>query len=65
MKRAEVLIVEDLKGERKMDDKKMAEVLEKIKEADQIVINKVTLPTENEDDDLLGVHVIVREVAET
>jgi len=65
MKRAEVLIVEDLKGERKIDDKKMSEVLEKIKEADQIVINKVTLPTENEDDDLLGVHVIVREVAET
>ena len=65
MKRAEVLIVEDLKGERKIDDKKMTEVLEKIKEADQIVISKVTLPTENEDDELLGVHVIVREVAET
>lgn len=65
MKRAEVLIVEDLKGERKVDDKKVAEVLEKIKEADQIVISKVTLPTENNDEDLLGVHVIVREVAET
>jgi len=65
MKRAEVLIVEDLKGERKIDEKKMNEILEKIKEADQIVISKVTLPIESEDDDLVGIHVIVREVAET
>ena len=65
MKRAEVLIVEDLKGERKIDDKKIAEVLEKIKEVDQIVISKVTLPIENDDNDLVGIHIIVREVAET
>lgn len=65
MKRAEVLIVEDLKGERKIDEKKMDEILEKIKGADQIVISKVTLPIESEDDDLVGIHVIVREVAET
>jgi len=65
MKRAEVLIVEDLKGERKIDEKKMNEILEKIKEADQIVISKVTLPIESENDDLVGIHVIVREVAET
>ena len=65
MKRAEVLIVKDLKGERKIDDKKINEILEKIKEADQIVINEVTLPIENERDDLVGVYVIVREVAET
>lgn len=60
-----MLIVKDLKGERKIDDKKINEILEKIKEADQIVINEVTLPIENERDDLVGVYVIVREVAET
>ncbi|BFH74314.1 hypothetical protein SJAV_22580 [Sulfurisphaera javensis] len=65
MKRAEVLIVEDLRGEKKISEKNLTEILEKINDVDQIVVNKITLPTESGDDDLLGVHVIVREIAET
>ncbi|BAB66298.1 MULTISPECIES: hypothetical protein [Sulfolobaceae] len=65
MKRAEVLIVEDLRGERKVDENRVSEIIEKINGVDEIIINKITLPTETGDDDLLGVHIIVREIAET
>ncbi|MDT7872468.1 MAG: hypothetical protein RXQ78_00920 [Sulfolobaceae archaeon] len=67
MKRVEVLIVDDMKGSTKVDETQITELLKQINEkVDKVVINKVTIPTASEDEDnLLGVHIIVREVAET
>lgn len=67
MKRLEVLIVDDMKGSTKVDENQITELLKQINEkVDKVVINKVTIPTASEDEDnLLGVHIIVREVAET
>lgn len=67
MKRVEVLIVDDMKGSTKVDESQITELLKQINEkVDKVVINKVTIPTASEDEDnLLGVHIIVREVAET
>lgn len=64
MKRVEVLIVNDMKGNTRIDERKINEILDQFDESvDKIIINKITLPVE--DDNLLGVHIIVREVAET
>ena len=67
MKRVEVLIVDDMRGSTKVDETQITELLKQINEkVDKVVINKVTIPTASEDEDnLLGVHIIVREVAET
>lgn len=67
MKRLEVLIVDDMKGSTKVDETQITELLKQINEkVDKVVINKVTIPTASEDENnLLGVHIIVREVAET
>lgn len=67
MKRVEVLIVDDMKGSTKVDETQITELLKQINEkVDKVVINKVTIPTASEaEDNLLGVHIIVREVAET
>jgi len=67
MKRAEILIVEDKDGKVKIDDKKLNEILNRLEKVDRIVVNKITLPLALDEDsnNLTGIHVIVREVAET
>ncbi|BCU71179.1 hypothetical protein [Stygiolobus caldivivus] len=68
MKRVEVLIVDDLKGSTKVSEKQINEVLRQFNDEtiDKIIINRVTLPSSlNDEDNILGVHIIVREVAET
>lgn len=67
MKRAEILIVEDRDGKVKIDDNKLNEILNSLEKVDKIVVNKITLPLALDEDsnNLTGIHVIVREVAET
>ncbi|AKA74107.1 hypothetical protein SULI_09440 [Saccharolobus solfataricus] len=65
-KRVEILIVEDYSGNPKINEQEIKKSLSHI--WDDIVITRLHLPqwTENKDEsDLVGVHVIVREVAET
>lgn len=65
MKVVDVLIVEDLNN--RVSEKKVKEALTRIdvKDVDKVIINKIHLPTISDDTDLVGVHIIVREVAET
>ncbi|WP_338601474.1 hypothetical protein V6M85_00205 [Sulfolobus tengchongensis] len=65
-KRVEILIVEDYSGNPKINEQEIKRSLNHI--GDDVVITKLHVPqwTENEDEkDVIGVHVIVREVAET
>ncbi|AAY80727.1 hypothetical protein [Sulfolobus acidocaldarius] len=65
MKRAEILIVNNIINSAKIDENVVREILDKINDVDNIVINRITIPSYEENNNLLGVHVIVREVAET
>jgi hypothetical protein len=64
MKIADILIVED--SSKKVNENKIKEALDKInvEKIDKININRIHIPGLS-DDDILGVHVIVRDVAET
>ncbi|MDT7901145.1 MAG: hypothetical protein RRE78_04495 [Acidianus sp.] len=64
MKIADILIVED--SSKKVNENKIKEVLDKInvEKIDKININRIHIPGLS-DDDILGVYVIVRDVAET
>ncbi|ARM76554.1 hypothetical protein [Acidianus manzaensis] len=63
MKVADVLIVEDLSN--KISENKVKEALSNINvnEVEKVIINKVHIPSFS-DDNIIGIHVIVREVAE-
>ncbi|MEM0015670.1 MAG: hypothetical protein QW232_00160 [Saccharolobus sp.] len=64
-KRIEILIVEDYSGNPKINEQEIKKSLSNI--SDNIVISRIHLPqwTSNEEEnDIVGVHVIVREVAE-
>ncbi|MEM0293040.1 MAG: hypothetical protein QXF93_00200 [Saccharolobus sp.] len=64
-KRIEILIVEDYSGNPKINEQEIKKSLSNI--SDDIVISRIHLPqwTSNEEEnDIVGVHVIVREVAE-
>ncbi len=64
-KRVEILIVEDYSGNPKIDE--VSSSLKELLKDENVVITKLHLPqwTDNEEEDVTGVHVIVREVAET
>ncbi len=64
MKIADILIVED--SSKKVNENKIKEALNKIniENVDKININRIHIPGLS-DDDIIGVHVIVRNVAET
>ena len=64
-KRIEILIVEDYSGNPKINEQEIKKSLSNIN--DNIVISRIHLPqwTSNEEEnDIVGLHVIVREVAE-
>ncbi|AWR97787.1 hypothetical protein DFR86_09660 [Acidianus sulfidivorans JP7] len=63
MKVADVLIVENLSN--KISENKVKEALSNIdvNEVDKVIINKIHIPGFS-DDNVIGIHVIVREVAE-
>ncbi|ABP95869.1 MULTISPECIES: hypothetical protein [Metallosphaera] len=61
---AEVLVVEDFTGKGSPRER-LQEVLSELKDVDAINVVTVHIPEWNEELDLTGVHVIVREVAET
>ncbi|MEM3515259.1 MAG: hypothetical protein QW281_01140 [Saccharolobus sp.] len=64
-KRIEILIVEDYSGNPKINEQEIKKSLSNI--SDDIVISRIHLPqwTSNEEEnEIVGVHVIVREVAE-
>ena len=64
-KRIEILIVEDYSGNPKINEQEIKKSLSNI--SDNIVISRIHLPqwTSNEEEnDIVGLHVIVREVAE-
>ncbi|MEM0091210.1 MAG: hypothetical protein QXY68_00775 [Saccharolobus sp.] len=64
-KRIEILIVEDYSGNPKINEQEIKKSLSNI--SDNIVISRIHLPqwTSNEEEnEIVGVHVIVREVAE-
>lgn len=65
MKIADILVVEGVNN--KISDSKIKEVLTQINitEVQEVIISKVHVPNISEDSDLIGIHVIVREVAET
>ncbi|MEM0362602.1 MAG: hypothetical protein QXH75_02160 [Sulfolobaceae archaeon] len=65
-KRVEILIVEDYSGNPKINEQEIKKSLSNI--SDNIVISRIHLPqwTSNEEEnEIVGVHVIVREIAET
>ncbi|MEM1599391.1 MAG: hypothetical protein QXW51_01005 [Sulfolobaceae archaeon] len=65
-KRIEILIVEDYSGNPKINEQEIKKSLSNI--SDNIVISRIHLPqwTSNEEEnEIVGVHVIVREIAET
>lgn len=62
---AEILVVEDFTGKGKVSESKLQELLSKLN-VEVINVTKIHIPEwENSSEDLTGVHLIVREVAET
>ncbi len=61
----ELLIVEDFSGNNKVSQKDIEDVINKIKDGSDIIVNKVHLPLWEGNEGLLGLHVVVRDVAET
>ncbi|MDT7861173.1 MAG: hypothetical protein RRA45_02990 [Saccharolobus sp.] len=65
-KRVEILIVEDYSGKVKINEQDVKKSL--INLTDDVIITKIHVPqwiSNEEESGILGVHVIVREIAET
>ncbi|EWG07051.1 MAG: hypothetical protein ASUL_06008 [Candidatus Aramenus sulfurataquae] len=63
MKVADVLVVEN-EGQ-KVNDEKIREVIERVRSSvDNVIITRVHLPGSKDEEGLLGIHLIVRDVAE-
>lgn len=65
-KRVEILIVEDYSGKVKINEQDVKKSLTNL--TDDVVITKIHVPqwiSNEEESSILGVHVIVREIAET
>ncbi|BDB97738.1 hypothetical protein [Saccharolobus caldissimus] len=65
-KRIEILIVEDYSGKVKINEQDVKKSLTNL--TDDVVITKIHVPqwiSNEEESGILGVHVIVREIAET
>ncbi len=63
-KLVEVLIVEDFSGNR-VSQKDIDDLVNKLKDNSNIIVNRIHLPFWEGDEGLLGMHVVVRDVAET
>jgi len=67
MKIAEVLVVEDFSG-KKINEEKVKEAIMEMKKnnVENVIVSTIHIPKwDTEDNDILGIHIIVREVAET
>lgn len=67
MKIAEVLVVEDFSG-KKINEEKVKEAIMEMKKnnVENVIVSTIHIPKwDEEDNDILGIHIIVREVAET
>ncbi|EZQ06817.1 MULTISPECIES: hypothetical protein [Acidianus] len=63
MKVADILVVESEK--KKINVNTIEDELNKITNVDKIVINRVHIPEGNdEDDSIIGIHIVVRDVVE-
>ncbi|QKQ99358.1 hypothetical protein GWK48_02180 [Metallosphaera tengchongensis] len=63
---AEILVIEDFSGRSNQVDVQIQEVMSKIKNVDEVKISRIHVPIWTEDaENLSGIHVVVREVAET
>ncbi|MCY0849559.1 hypothetical protein [Sulfuracidifex metallicus] len=65
-KLVELLIVEDFSGNGKVSQKDLEDLVEKLKDGSEVIVNRIHLPLwDNKEEGLLGLHVIVRDIAET
>ncbi|AWR99974.1 hypothetical protein [Metallosphaera hakonensis] len=63
---AEILIVEDFTGRNNPQDPQIHEIISSLKDVDAITVTRIHIPEWSEDSEgLAGVHLVVREVAET
>ncbi|EHP68429.1 MAG: hypothetical protein RXS23_00020 [Metallosphaera yellowstonensis] len=66
MKRvAEILVVEDFTGKTHVSEKDIRELVSSLSNVDMIRVNRLHVPQWEGESEVVGIHLIVREVAET